>query len=155
MTGKYRGQVLDGYNTFPRWKVDVDLDFSNKKTRRVVDGFAIRPKELTMDQIRGSINLAVTLLTDYEPSAADEARYEARVKKIEDHDTLFASAMITLQQSVNESIKLNIQAMGTPKEIYDYLVKRYSAGNPAHIQSLITEINSVPTLKNTTVAEKV
>jgi hypothetical protein len=138
----YRGTVLSGRDNFDTWKKDLMNFLRAEDLVDFIDGSAEDPSN-----------------DEKEKTAAGSTQVEAVTKEkkaeIKEYRKKESTCNVAVLNSLDEYHKKSVQSLNSPKEVFDFAIKKYAAPNAARRAQLLNSIYAVSTQKNKTVQEKV
>jgi hypothetical protein len=138
----YRGTVLSGRDNFDTWKKDLINFLRAEDLEDFIDGSAEDPS-----------------IDKKEETAAESVQAEAVSKdkrtEIKEYRKKESTCNVAVLNSLDEYHKKSVQSLDTPKEVYDFVIRKYAAPNAARRAQLLNSIYAVSTQTNKTVQEKV
>ena len=138
----YRGTVLSSRDNFDTWKKDLMNFLRAEDLEDFIDGSAEDP---SIDE-KGKTVAGIVQV---------EAVTTEKKTKIKEYRKNESICNVAVLNSLDEYHKKSVQSLDTPKEVYDFVIKKYAAPNAARRAQLLNSIYAVSTQTNKTVQEKV
>jgi hypothetical protein len=138
----YRGTVLSGRDNFDTWKKDLMNFLRAEDLEDFIDGSAEDPSiDKNGKTAAGSVQV--------------EAVTKEKKAEVKEYGKKGSICNVAVLNSLDEYHKKSVQSLDTPKEVYDFVIKKYAAPNAARRAQLLNSIYAISTQMNKTVQEKV